>query len=252
MALSITIYSSLTHAIYDEETVEKRNKNNIAKKFKPYVITGSLGPTWQSNGKSQDILVAQNVIKKYYANNETSVLANISIFGGFQKKLYKKLNWQLGAILEHASNANLTGEIWDDADSRFNNYTYEYSMKVTRIAAKGKILYDAPYKLQPWISSSIGISYNYAFNFLNNPIIFPAVKNFNFTKYTTQAFTYSFGAGIQRDISKHLQVGLGYEFIDWGNSRLRKAPRQTNFNTIKMDHYYTNGVLFNITYISEG
>jgi len=67
---------------------------------------------------------------------------------------------------------------------------------------------------------------------------------------TKTAFTYTLGAGFQRALSQNCQIGAGYEFADWGRSHLDRAFRQTLGNGLALNHLHTNGVLFNITYIS--
>lgn len=239
----------------DPETVMEKNKDNTLWNYviDSWFATGSIGPLWQSNGKTQSFLVAPNVLKTYAANNDTEVITGLSINLGVQKPFenrLKKFKWQLGGVLENAASATLTGEIWDDADPQFNNYTYRYSVKHTRIAAKGKLLYDGKYKLLPWISGSLGIGWNYAENYQNFPKIFPAITNTNFIPFTSQVLTYSFGIGVQRKIAKSIQIGLAYEFTDWGGSRFSKPPRQTTYNVIQTQHFYTSGLMANVTYLA--
>lgn len=255
LPLCVLSTSQTTLAENDLETIQEKNKNNTLWLYvqNSWFATGSIGPLWQSNGKTQTFIVAPNVVKTYAANNNTEVITGLSINLGVQKPFKNRLErfkWQLGGVLENAASATLTGEIWDDADPQFNNYTYRYSVKHTRVAAKGKLLYDGKYKLQPWISGSLGIGWNYAENYQNFPRIFPAVVNTNFVPHTTQALTYSIGAGVQRIISKSIQIGLAYEFTDWGGSTFAKPARQVTYNVIQTQHFYTNGLLANITYLA--
>ena len=41
--------------------------------------------------------------------------------------------------------AKLSGDIWDDADPQFDNYTYQYQIKHSHFALKGKLLLDMGY-----------------------------------------------------------------------------------------------------------
>ena len=70
----------------------------------------------------------------------------------------------------------------------------------------------------------------------------------NFAAYTQTSFTYTLGAGIQKILTNHWQVGLGYEFADWGQSRLNRASEQTIGQGLSLSHLYTNGLVFNLTY----
>ena len=71
----------------------------------------------------------------------------------------------------------------------------------------------------------------------------------NFTTNTQTAFSYTLGAGIQKSFSKNWAAGIGYEFADWGNSQLNRAPDQTLGNGLALNHLYTHGLQFNITYL---
>lgn len=70
----------------------------------------------------------------------------------------------------------------------------------------------------------------------------------NFASNTTAAFTYTLGVGVERNINLHCQVGIGYEFADWGMSQLSRASGQTLNTGLSLSHLYTNGLLFNLTY----
>lgn len=216
----------------------------------PWVVTLALGPLWSSAGESQTFYLAPEIEKTYAANRPTNVLADGEIFLGLQKKLRKELKGQLGLALAVAGNANLSGDIWDDADPEFDNYTYRYKIMHTQVVLKGKLLFDGEYWLIPWISASIGVGFNNAQSFTNTPIIFEALPNANFSPHTQAAFTYALGVGAQKSLNKNWQVGIAYEFADWGKSMLGRAKDQTLNSGLALNHLYTNGVLFNITYLA--
>ncbi|MGL6035737.1 MAG: porin family protein, partial [Legionella sp.] len=60
---------------------------------------------------------------------------------------------------------------------------------------------------------------------------------------------YTVGAGLQKSLNDNWQVGVGYEFADWGKSQLASAPEQTLNSGLGLNHLYTNGVLLNVTYV---
>ena len=45
-------------------------------------------------------------------------------------------------------------------------------------------------------------------------------------------------------------MGCGYEFADWGKTRLGRALGQSINSGLALNHIYTNGVVFNLTYLS--
>ncbi|WP_019216728.1 outer membrane protein [Legionella tunisiensis] len=144
----------------------------------------------------------------------------------------------------------MSGYIWDDADPQFNIYIYNYRIKHSHIAVKAKILADRGYVVIPWISGSIGVGFNEAYRFTSMPTIFEALPTPDFVSHTKTAFTYTLGAGIQKALTPNWQIGIGYEFADWGKSQLARAPGQTVSTGLTLDHLYTNGFLVNITYLA--
>jgi hypothetical protein len=102
----------------------------------------SIGPAWEGAGQSQAFYLAPNIIKTYAAEHGTHALFDGEVFVGIQKELPKALFGQLGLAVVATSNAKLSGNIWDDADSTFNNYSYSYKIQHTHVAVKGKLLAD--------------------------------------------------------------------------------------------------------------
>lgn len=216
----------------------------------PLVYTLSLGPAWQSNGNTQTFYLSPGVEKTYTANSPTNAMTNAEIFLGLQKDLPHQFQGQLGLAVAFAGNAKLSGNIWDDADPKFNNYTYSYKVNHIHLALKGILLVDYGYWLTPWVSGSLGVGSNHAYSFSNTPIIFEAMPNSNFSSNTVIAFTYTLGVGVQRVLNRHWQAGIGYEFADWGRSQLGRASGQTLNSGLSMNHLYTNGFLLNLTYLA--
>lgn len=210
--------------------------------------TINIGSIWERSGQTQTFYLTPEVEKSYIAQNYTHDLVAGEIFLGLQKDLPQSLQAQLGIAFAITDSAPLSGHIWDDANSEFNNYDYSYFVQHTHIAFKGKLLADRGYWFLPWVSVSLGLGFNDAHNFKNKPLIFEAVADSNFSSHITTAFTYTLGVGIQREVYKHLQVGIGYEFSDWGKSQLGRALGQTMNNGLSLENFYTNGVMANLTY----
>lgn len=215
-----------------------------------WVTTISAGAGWENAGQTQTIFLTPAIVKTYAANFSTNAFFDSEIFAGVQKIFSPYVQEQLGIALAATSNANPSGMIWDDASPEFENYTYNYEIQHSHLALKSKILFNAGKGLLPWISGSLGMGFNNAHAFNNNPIIFQALPTPNFSANTTIAFTYTIGAGIQKVLSENCQVGIGYEFADWGSSQLRPASGQLQNSGLFLNHLYTNGVLVNFTYLA--
>lgn len=215
-----------------------------------WVTSISMGPVWNTNnGESQTFFLDPGTEKTYHTDGSSNVMVDGEIFVGVQWPSHHVIQGQLGLAYAAAGNADLSGEIWDDADPEFNNYTYQYNVNHMHVSVKGKVLADWGSWVIPWLSASMGVGFNKAFDFDNTPTIFEAVPNPNFTSQTTTSFTYTLGVGLQAVVAKHWQLGMGYEFADWGKSELGKAAGQTTNHGIELDHLYTNGLMFNITYL---
>lgn len=217
-----------------------------------WVGTIVLGPVWANAGQTQTFYLTPEIEKSYVDQKSTNVLPFSELFIGVQKPLSYQLLGQLGLMVAGTGSARAEGQIWDDAFAEFNNHSYQYKVQNWRIAMKGKVLVDRGYTLMPWVSGSLGVGFNRAHNFTNTPLIFEAVPNANFTNQTKTAFTYSIGVGMQKILDEHWQLGVGYEFSDWGKSQLGRAPGQTLNSGLRLSHLYTNGVLFNLTYLTQG
>jgi opacity protein-like surface antigen len=217
--------------------------------FAGFVATFSAGPVWEDAGETQTFYLNPDVEKTYEASSDTNVLGDGELFVGYQHGLTSMLQGQLGLALAATTSASLSGNIWDDADPAFNNYEYNYQIQHSHLAAKGKLLIDPGYWVVPWIGVSMGVAFNHAYDFDNTPLIFEAIPMPNFSSNTQTSFTYTISVGVQRMLDQHWQLGVGYEFADWGKSQLGRASGQTEGSGLTLDHFYTNGIMFNITYL---
>ena len=213
------------------------------------VSTVSAGPIWSRGDKTQTFYLGPETEKTYFSSKTSEALVEGDFFIGGQKLLSSKWQGQLGLLLTATGNAVFKGSIWDDADVTFNNYRYEYKVQHHAIALKGKLLLDKENTYLPWVSIGLGVGFNRAYDYENTPLIFEAVPNNNFVKEETTTFTYTLGLGFQKVLTQNWQLGVGYEFADWGRSQLGRAAGQTLNTGLKIEHIYTNGLLFNMTYL---
>jgi len=59
----------------------------------------------------------------------------------------------------------------------------------------------------------------------------------------------AFGIGIQKAINPSFQVGVGYEFANFGKAQLNPAAGQTVNGGLSALHVFTNQLLFNVSYV---
>lgn len=219
--------------------------------FVTNVVTVSAGAAWEHAGKTQTFYLTPTIEKTYATDNSTHALADGELFIGKQWRMQQHVLSQLGFAFATTGNAKLSGDIWDDADPAFNNYKYQYKIEHSHFAVKGKLLGDWGYAYSPWISVSLGVGFNRANDYSSEPTIFEAVSTSDFNSNTQIAFTYTIGAGVQKMLTQDWQLGVGYEFADWGKSQLDRAPGQTQGDGLTLNHLFTNSIMMSFTYISS-
>lgn len=215
------------------------------------VFAGALsaGPSWGSAGRNQTLDLGAGVRNTYTANHQSNTLANYELFLGMQTPLGEKVLGQFGVDFAATSDARLSGDIWANGNPTANNYSYEYQLRHNHVAAKAKFIGDFCWVIQPWISATLGMAFNQSHGYSSRPTVagFPSLPIF--ASKTISAFTYAVGVGIQYPFAKNFQVGVGYEFTDWGHSRLGPMDGAATNQTLSLPHFYTNSVMFNLAYV---
>jgi opacity protein-like surface antigen len=210
----------------------------------------SAGPVWPTGSEKDAVYLSPYTQKTYVTQQVSNVLVNGEFFSGISTRWSHALQTQIGLTVASTGNANVFGEIWDNGQAEFNNYSYKYQIRHNSVGLKGKFLRVFNSKFMPWVSANVGVAFNNAGCFYNVPLITQAVQSPNFASKMTTAFTYTVGLGVQKAVSFHWQAGAGYEFSDWGKSQLGLAPGQLINAGPTRNHLYTNGAMFNLTYLA--
>jgi opacity protein-like surface antigen len=212
------------------------------------VITLSGGPSWSLSGKSQVIYLEPDVFNAYKANKKDSTLGSAELFFGMQRLLGQSFIGQLGIAFAGSSNAKLSGSVWYDADPAFDNFFYNYKINHTHVALKAKVLAGTQFFVQPYVSGSVGVGFNRANDFRMTPKIFEQLTPPSFNSHTETSFTYTAGAGLQKSFCEYWSLGVGYEFADWGKSKLSRSIAQSIGAGPKLNHLYTHQLQFSLSY----
>ena len=210
----------------------------------------SAGPGWTNNGETQTFYLQTGVQKTYYAGDTQTTLFDGELFYGAQHAINAVYFGQVGVALAAASNAHLSGHIWEDTDPSFNNYEYQYDVNHAHLALKGKLLAEFGQFAQPYVSASLGIGANRSHDFSITPLIYQEVPAPAFQNHTTMAFAYTLGFGGQTALSEHWQIGMGYELTSWGESKLDPASGQTMGIGLKLSNVYVNALRMTLSYTS--
>ena len=210
----------------------------------------SIGAIWSSPGDTQQFYLTPTIEKRYISQNKTRSMPYGELFAGMQKSFESNYMVQLGFSVAQTGDAKLQGIIWDDADPDFANHRYSYKIRHTHLAIKAKLSKDFGYFAMPYMAASVGVGSNKAHSYQNTPLIPQAVTNPDFADKSKNTFVYTIGAGVQMSINKNFQAGIGYQFADLGKSELGRAVGQSRSSGLHTSHFYTNAVLFDLTFVA--
>lgn len=216
-----------------------------------YVVMLSAGPGWVGNHATQNISFEPDLDYGFDGRSTSKTLLNGEIFLGFQHFLTKRLQGELGLAFAGSSNAQFYGDVWVDANPNLNDFNYQFNIDHAHVSVKEKVLFQmlAPQDVIPYVSGSIGVGFNYSHHFQITPKIYEQLPPTNFNANTTTALTYTLGVGLQKILSAHWQVGVGYDFADWGKSQFDRAPEQQINTGLTLSHVYIHALMVNVTYL---
>lgn len=219
--------------------------------YKPLIML-SAGPAWQSGFKTQTLTLQPGVQNTYVPNNAYTALGSGAIFLAVEAPFYQTLKGALGVALTGSGSAKMSGNIWQDANPNFSNFTYNYKVNQFRVAFKARIVETEPKytfkSLQPYLSGEVGGGFNRSTGYLTTQTIDTAVLQPLFKNNTVSSVTYAFGAGLQGKVNSHVQVAVGYEIADWGKYQLGPANGQTTQGGLGASNLYVNELQFSILY----
>lgn len=232
-----------------------------AKNASNLLATLSGGASWGMTGNKQTFYLQPALLKTYRSTSSVNVYGVGDLFLGAEHRLSSQLMGQLGLDLGVTNtvigramgmthNVSNVGEIWEQANPDFDNYTYSYRVSQTRVAVKGKLLVEREYyqQIAPYVTVSLGAGFNNASGYGSTPRIEEESEQPPFGSHVSTSFTYTLGIGIEKAMNLHWSMGVGYEFSDLGSSSLNRAEGQTLNRGISLSHLYTNGIMVSLTY----
>lgn len=222
-------------------------KMGVSPKFYPWskIATLSLGSAWVNPHPTEIIQVKPDLKNQYRGASNSQALVDGELFLGVQRAVHHNFLGQIGVAVAAVSEAQLKGDqlsLYGDT-----NLLYAYNVNHTHLALKAKVLAEPDDIISPYVSGSLGVGFNHAYDFYVKPMNANGTSVL-FQSNTTTAFTYTLGAGIQTDLNAAWQIGVGYEFADWGTSGLGRAAVQTLGDGLQLNHLYSNELQLNLTY----
>lgn len=204
-------------------------------------VTFSLGAAWIPSIKMQTIEVQPSLLQSYVPTSSSKTNTSASLFAGFQRSLNERVIMDLGVSAAVLSTLRIQGDIWQDADPDFNNLIYSYKANYSYLALKSKLTANVSQVAQPYISGSIGVGFNRSDYFTNQSKLFQVLPDPEFQRHTKNSMVVSLGAGIQKTITEHCSISLGYEWTNWGSNYLLSPANQVPLQTtLGSNHLYTN------------
>ncbi|HAT8325083.1 TPA: outer membrane beta-barrel protein [Legionella pneumophila] len=136
-------------------------------------------------------------------------------------------------------------------------YTYSQQLQSQQLLAVMKLLTTVKKSYHPYAALGLGVAINKSgqFNATTNETgsinLTPRFDN-----HTHKALSYNLGLGVDKTLSEHLRMGLGYRFTDLGKSTLGYGQVSVNnFTatspfTLSTPHTYVNQFIAQVSYIA--
>lgn len=211
------------------------------------VITISGGPAWAAPGKDQYLYPYPPPMNNYFiADKKATTVGSGEIYFGLQRLLSPSIIGQWGIGVAAASDAQLSGVI--DINGVADVNTYSYKVSHVRAEFKGKLIAAGCRLVQPYLSGSLGVGFNHSHDYILTTIDAVVYPPSYFNTNSNVSFAYTVGAGIQKMITSNWQVGVGYEFADWGKNYLGGDDNLLGQGP-GSPHLYTNELLFSLSYL---
>jgi opacity protein-like surface antigen len=221
------------------------------------VITLSVGPAWYNNsGRIQrNFLIPLDIFHTYVPENASGVVGTGEIFFALARPVFNQVSGQLGLAAAYSGNGKARGRLHIGYPVYTETYAYSYQLASTRIAMKGKLASEWAYWAKPYISASAGVGFTRSWNYESPYSIYPRHSQGTFSSETAYGFSYTAGIGVQTYINTDWQIGIGYEFADWGKNRLARprvripATELIQYPGLHSPSFYTHELQFSVSYI---
>lgn len=152
----------------------------------------------------------------------------------------------------HLYSKNIGGDILLNSLEEFRDYNYDLNMLSNTYMAVAKLDVRRFDRLLPYVSAGIGAAYNRLQGYMERPlsqVITPRDNPPDFANNTNTEFTYSFGAGIDYQLTPLLTVSVGYEYQNYGNFQTGSGTGFWAGQHLQQRSFHTNSLLLSMDYV---
>jgi opacity protein-like surface antigen len=218
------------------------------------IMTVTTGTVFNANaGQSKNIPAHDGIISFYNYAAKHSIQTQALFGGSLGIEFLLRPQWSLQTSLGYYQPSDLKakGVVTQGVDlPSSDKYSYQYSIKGQQLLAEAKLLYDYRH-YHPYLTVGMGVAWTTAKDYtINIQPPFTAMSN-QFSNHTSTNFSYSVGFGLDRDITDHTRIGVGYRFSDLGQARTGNGIINvvSTTNTLSQAHLYLNELQAQITFL---
>ena len=199
------------------------DNNETANNKFHWLVALNIGVSIAQPGKTQ-MLAAYNGNNNYAntTSTQSSLLGGALV--GLDIPLSPRFNYQVGLAYHYVSPYTLKGQIQQYGEAQFTGFDYQYQVQSQQLFLESKLLLNATRHVHPYVSLGLGSAMNKATAFSTTELDPTAVNPGIFTDKTTTSFAYTLGLGVDFDVAKHVRIGGGYQFANFGKAYLGAAP----------------------------
>ena len=144
-----------------------------------------------------------------------------------------------------------------DEPQTYTLYNTHYQMQTQQTLLTARVSKALQQDYHLYLMAGLGLSFNRLSQYRTSTV---DSGSFNltpsFANHTQSSFSYSLGAGIEREIEEHIRLGLGYRFSDLGKASFGLGQVMMNTYaapvpfTLVSSHAYSNQLLVQLSYIA--
>jgi opacity protein-like surface antigen len=156
---------------------------------------------------------------------------------------------QIGISYHYLSDMDVKGNLTQGIAPPFYQANYSYNINSSQYMIDAKLRRELQSCLYPYVYLGLGLAANRAFDFTTDVPAYLTVTP-DYSNKTTYAFAYSLGVGIDYLVMSKLSVGIGYRFINLGNTELGTGTiRNTSTKAaLSQSNLYVNSLLAQLNY----